>query len=101
MSTLSFARSLRMIWIDAALAEDGELNRSDLESAFMVSMYQASADIRAFNRIYPGLMAYDASAKMYRKVEGMPSIYSASAHRAAFDAVGSFRWSATLANLSM
>ena len=87
MSVLSFAKCLRMIWIDAVLAEDGDLNRADIERAFMVSKPQASADIKTFDRCYPGMIFYDASARTYRKVEGMPQIYSASAHRAAFDAV--------------
>ncbi len=87
MSVLSFSRCLRMIWIDAVLAEDGELNRIDIARAFMVSTPQASADLKTFGKIYPGMMFYDASAKAYRKTEGSPSIYSASQHRAAFDAV--------------
>lgn len=87
MSVLSFARSLRMIWIDAVLAEDGELNRVDIERAFMVSTPQASDDIRTFDAIYPQTIFYDRSAKTYRKIEGAPSIYSRAAHRAVFDAV--------------
>lgn len=83
----NFAQSLRLIWIDAALSEDGEINRADIQLAFKVSTPQASADLQAFQRLYPSQIAYDRSAKTYRLIEGRPAIYTRKQHASAFAAV--------------
>lgn len=85
--TNTFAQTLRLIWIDAVITEDGEINRSDIMRAFLVSTPQASADLARFQRLYPRQVFYDRSAKCYRGIEGAQPVYNPSAHRAAFDAV--------------
>ena len=86
-NTNTFAQTLRMIWIDAVITEDGEINRSDIMRAFLISTPQASADLGRYQRLYPRQIYYDRSDKCYRRIEDAPPVYSSSAHRAAFDAV--------------
>lgn len=55
----------RMEWIAETLRVFGFINREHLERKFGISTPQASADLAAFQRTYPGAMAYDLSAKRY------------------------------------
>lgn len=55
----------RMEWIAETLRIFGFINREHIMRKFGVSMPQASADLRVFQRRQPGLMAYDLSAKRY------------------------------------
>lgn len=47
------------------LISTGSINRADLERIGEVSTPQASADIQLILTRFPGLMAYDRSAKCY------------------------------------
>lgn len=62
---MNFARSFRMIWIDAVL-QSRLLRRADLVTAFGISVPQASKDLTAFAVTFPGRMAYDPSLKGYK-----------------------------------
>lgn len=46
----------------------GWINRSHLREAFGISTQQASIDLQAFLRLYPGQMVYDLTSKRYRSV---------------------------------
>lgn len=87
----TFGQTIRQIWIDAVLAEDGELSRADICHAFGVSIPQASHDIRRFLSRAPARMAYDRSSKIYRAIEGTWARYGADQHKAAFAAVSAYR----------
>jgi hypothetical protein len=87
MNRRNFAQTLRMIWIDAVLTEDGELNRADIERAFLISTPQASGDLARYRQFYPHQAFYDTSAKTYRRIEGAAPIFSAKQHAAAVEAV--------------
>ena len=52
-------------WIAEALRIYGYVNRAHVERAFGVSTPQASKDLTAFQRLNPGAMRYDVSAKCY------------------------------------
>ena len=62
---MTWAVDRRLDYIDWRLSVQGEIRRSDLMRVFGVSMSQASLDLSAFERGYPGAMAYDKSAKCY------------------------------------
>ncbi len=55
----------RLDYIDALLAERGSIRRGDLVAAFGNSIPQASLDLAAFMRLYPGALRYDGRAKQY------------------------------------
>jgi hypothetical protein len=55
----------RMAWIAETLRVFGFINREHIERKFGVSTPQASIDLRDFQRRYPGVMAYDSSARRY------------------------------------
>lgn len=82
-----FAKTLRLIWIDGVLHEDGEINRADIVRAFRVSMPQASADLAAYRQLHPRHIYYDTSTRCWRRFEGDPALYSSAQHEAANDAV--------------
>ena len=85
MST--FFQTMRLIWIDAVLDEDGEINRTDIMRAFGVSVAQASVDLSAYRRRHQGHLYYDTSAKCWRRFEGRTPLYSREIHEAAISAV--------------
>jgi hypothetical protein len=64
---LSFALAYRLRFIDFCLAEYGTINRSAIVDYFALSTPQASNDLATYAQIAPGNMAYDMSAKTYRK----------------------------------
>lgn len=61
----NFFKRLRLDYIDWRLVRAGSLRRSDLTTAFGISIPQASADIKAFQEEHPGAMLYDATHKVY------------------------------------
>ena len=83
----TFARTLRLIWIDAVLTEDGEINRRDIEAAFLVSTPQASNDLSRYRRLYPNQIFYDTNIKAYRRIEGVAAAFTRKQHIAAVEAV--------------
>ena len=59
------SQRIRFAWIDAAITESGMLRRSMLTTAFGISVAQASNDIAAFKRLFPGRLRYRLSKKCY------------------------------------
>ncbi len=55
---------MRLIWIDAALAE-GKVVRDDICRAFGVSVPTASADLQRFQALFPWRIGYCRSRKGY------------------------------------
>lgn len=55
----------RMEWIRETLRIFGFINRRHISRKFELSMPQASADLVLFQKMHPGLMRYDPSAKCY------------------------------------
>jgi hypothetical protein len=62
---MSWATERRLDFIDWRLKTYGEVRREHLIAAFDISMPQASGDLGAFDRAYPGAMEYDKSRKLY------------------------------------
>ena len=62
---MSWAVERRLDFIDWRLSAHGWLRREHLISTFGISMPQASGDLGAFERAYPGAMKYDKSRKLY------------------------------------
>lgn len=83
----TFAQTVRMIWIDMVLAEEGEIGRGDIMRAFGVSVPQASADIKRYLSKNPRRMAYDSREKRYLVIEGSRPIYRDAARSAVIDLV--------------
>lgn len=55
----------RQEWIAETFRVFGYINRQHIERKFGVSTPQASLDLREFQRLNPGKIAYDKSAKRY------------------------------------
>lgn len=55
----------RQAWIDETLRVFGFINREHICRKFGVSVPQASADLRDYQRRHPGALVYDRSAKRY------------------------------------
>ncbi len=72
---MNHARLQRLRLIDLLLAHYGTLNRKAIEDYFGISTPQASADIAEYLKTAPGNMAYDASAKTYRRDPGFLRAY--------------------------
>ena len=64
-----FARH-RQEWIAETIRVFGFINREHLIRKFGISMPQASMDLREFQRLNPGRIAYDKSLKCYTKGGG-------------------------------
>lgn len=64
---MTYAQTMRLIWIDAMLASVGTIRRADICRMFLISIPQASLDLRAYLNAFPAGIAYDASAKCYRR----------------------------------
>lgn len=64
---LTFALAYRLRFIDFLLAEYGTINRGAICEYFALSKPQATNDIATYNEIAPDNMAYDVSAKTYRR----------------------------------
>jgi hypothetical protein len=79
-----FSVTLRQIWIDAVVAEDGEINRASICEAFGISVPQASLDLRLYQHANPGRLFYDRSFKVYRTIEGSKTQFGLMAHAEVF-----------------
>jgi hypothetical protein len=55
----------RLRFIEFRLLWEGRINRGDLVDVFGISVPQASADITLYQRLAPGNLVYDKSAKTY------------------------------------
>jgi hypothetical protein len=73
--SLTFAIAYRMRFIDFLLAEYGTVNRSALMSYFGISPPQASHDFATYTQLAPGNMAYDMSAKTYRRTRDFERVW--------------------------
>ena len=62
---MTWFKQQRMDWIADTLRVFGFINREHLMRQFGISQPQASADLSAFMRLHPRMMAYDVSAKRY------------------------------------
>lgn len=62
---MTWATDRRLDYIDWRLALHGSVRRQHLMETFGVSQAQASGDLAAFERMHPGAMRYDKSAKQY------------------------------------
>lgn len=83
----TFAVIVRMMWIDDVIDEEGEIGRDDIRRAFMVSIPQASTDLRRYRTANPGRIAYDNSLKRYVQIEGSKPLFWGSARAAAAEIV--------------
>lgn len=59
----------RLEFIDFRLFWDGRFNRSDMATTFGISPQQASADVGQYEKIAPNNIAYDRTAKAYRRTD--------------------------------
>ena len=64
---MTYAQTMRLIWIDGMLASVGTIRRADICRMFLISIPQASLDLRAYLNAFPAGIAYDARAKCYRR----------------------------------
>jgi hypothetical protein len=71
---LTFAQLMRSVYIDLKL-QCGPLNRSDIASAFQISIPQASNDILTFQTAYPQLIAYDPRKRQYYRPPNQAAAY--------------------------
>ena len=58
----------RMEWISETLRVFGFINREHIEQKFGVSTPQASIDLQKFQRLHPGAVRYNTSAKRYERL---------------------------------
>jgi predicted DNA-binding transcriptional regulator YafY len=63
----------RLAFIGSRLTWEGRINRLDLVSRFGISPNQATADIKRFQALHPGALAYDTRAKTYRAGAALPA----------------------------
>ena len=87
MADLTHAQLTRMIYIDGRLVSTGRLNRSDITSAFSLSVPLAVSDIQAYRQINPDRIEYDSSAKAYLVIGGSSPAYPAALRMAVATAV--------------
>lgn len=64
----------RLDYIDYRMVTARCIRRCDIVRTFGVSTPQASMDINAFIRLYPGSLVYDKSAKMYVPADGYKTV---------------------------
>lgn len=75
----------RLIWIDAWLSENRfGLQRAHIEEVFDISTAKASLDINLFNRLFPGRLSYDRSAKCYHPADGSQPVFGEAVRSAVF-----------------
>jgi hypothetical protein len=72
---MPYAKGQRMRMIDFLLAQYGTINRAALMDFFGISMPQASDDFATYNQLAPRNMAYDASAKTWRRTDNFKRLY--------------------------
>lgn len=73
---MSWFQQHRMEWIAETLHVFGFINREHIERKFGLSTPQASIDLQEFQRLHPGAMSYDLSAKRYVAARHITSIKS-------------------------
>lgn len=83
----SFSVTVRLMWIDGVIDNDGCINRADISRAFGVSIQQASIDLRRYMELNPGRIGYDVRQKHYALVEGTKPLFSGKAQEAAAEIV--------------
>lgn len=62
---LRWGAERRLEFIEFQAYWEGRVNRSDIRDRFGVSVPQASSDLAAYQRLAPGNLEYDSSAKCY------------------------------------
>jgi len=62
---VNYFANLRMEWIAETLRVFGSINRGHIERKFGISTPQASADLKQFADLNPGVMRYDTRKKRY------------------------------------
>lgn len=62
---MTFARSIRLDYIDWRVAVHGSVRRQHIQETFDVSQAQASQDLTAFRETYPDALRYDLTTKQY------------------------------------
>lgn len=65
--SLTWAQEQRMKMIESMLRAYGFIQRAHLERMFRISTPQASADLKMFMGLYPGLLTYNTSRKHYEQ----------------------------------
>jgi hypothetical protein len=88
MTTPTRFQAMRMIWIDGWLdrSPDIGLNRRHLCLAFDISIPQAAADLKMFNRLFLGRMAYNPHVKAYFSDPRSRIVFDPWQHEAVFAA---------------
>lgn len=71
---MTYAQTMRLIWIDAMLSWRGTIRRADICQMFLITTAVASRDLKAYQAAFPAGIAYDKSAKLYRRV-GTDSLF--------------------------
>ncbi len=65
MKTGAWFEEQRINWIAEMLDIYGFINRAHLQRKFRISTPQASLDLRNFQQVHPGKMAYSKGNKCY------------------------------------
>ena len=65
LAELPWGLKKRLEFIEFKLFWEGKVNRGDLQTAFKISVPQASADLGKYQEIAPDNLAYDRSGKFY------------------------------------
>ncbi|GGA40806.1 helix-turn-helix transcriptional regulator [Dyella nitratireducens] len=79
-STHRWGQSRRLTFIDVRLQYDGRINRSDLIDFFAISVPQATADLKRYQELAPGNIAYDPRIRVYVALDTFEPVF---AHRTA------------------
>jgi hypothetical protein len=79
-STHRWGQARRLTFIDIRLQYDGRINRSDLIDFFSISVPQATADLKRYQELAPGNVAYDPRLRVYVTLKGFEPVF---AHRTA------------------
>ena len=87
MTQNPFAVTVRLMWIDDVIDEEGQIQRSDIMRAFRISPAQASLELRRYQSLNPDRIGYDCSAKCYMAIEGTRPLFTRGHRSAAADIV--------------
>lgn len=85
------AQSMRLIWIDAMLSTVGTINRADIARMFLISIQQASLDLRVYQSEMPDGVAYNNRTKKYER-QGNDSLFDLAAREAVSRAAEEVRY---------
>lgn len=69
---MTWAQKKRFEWIGARLQAGEPFNRADIREAFATSIQTASSTVREYQTAFPGMLAYDRSAKRFVPGPGPP-----------------------------